>query len=186
MVDISNLIVNPEFEDTVSSVGVDVQACHIVAFAATINKMTKITDILDWVMTIDQEEFKEQLQNAIKVLCQPEDDNEYVLKMEYLVDQSTVVSHYNTFKTEFITRGWNYAGSPNAVGGTHKFTFSDDTAKIVNSIFDKVEKLYGLDYDVVFEILQEYYHTSDNQMFLKFTNFLIQNFEIEYATRVKG
>ncbi len=181
------LRVNPEFTDYIDQLGVDQGACHLIALAVTANETNEITDVLDWVMASNPEYLAEQLQLALKAICSLEDANDYVLKMPYLVHESEIISHYNTFKEHFINRGFNYAGSPNAIGGVQKFSFDLTTEKTVNNTFKKVCDLYGeVNWDIVFETLSDYYHTSENQQLLRFTNFLVNNFEVEYATRLKS
>jgi hypothetical protein len=181
------LRVNPEFTEYIDQLGVDQGACHIIALAVTANEKNEVTDVLDWVMSSNPEYLAEQLQLALKAICSLEDANDYILKIPYLVDESEIVSHYNRFKEEFISRGWNIAGSPNAIGGSHKFSFDTVTEKTVNNTFKRVCDLYGeIDYDIVFGVLSDYYHTSENQQLLRFTNFLVNNFEVEYATRIKS
>lgn len=180
------LVVNPEFNDLCEELGVDNGACQIVALATEVNGISP-TDALDYLMTTESEELIKQFQLAIKGLCRLEDGNEYVLKVPFLIDANAVSSHYNQFKNEFIRRGWNYAGSPNAQGGIQKFKFDEETERVVNQVFDRIVNLYNeINDDIVFEILGEYYHTPENQQLLRFTNFLTSNFEVEYATRIRS
>lgn len=172
------LKINPEFMDYIEGLGVDSQACTLVALATQITELSAV-DTLDWLLNADKDEVHKQLQMAIKALCILEDANEYVLRIPLLVDSDDIVDHYNKFKEEFIARGWNSAGSPNAKGGITKFKWNDDTCKIVNNIFSQIE----LDWDKVFAVLGDYYHSSENQYLLNFQDYLVNNFLVDYKVR---